>query len=304
MKKLVLSFAALCMAVSLNAQSLITSHFEGAISDPSPANWNVGYYAYNSGNGYVSGTNAYGDQAVLQRFDATHGLTGAGTINAVSLLVTGYEDSGNGETVTIGVWADNAGVPGALLGSQSIALTAIDTSGTGLYAFPAAPPYKAIFNVNAIFSTPIAIPANLSFFAGITVPDGANGDTLIITTTTPPYSFADASTHAGTLNSANGFDGYGLALANAIFPTVTYSSTASLNENVITTSVYPNPANDVLNIVSSEEIATVSIVGLDGKIVAKSETSAVNVSELNSGMYIYEVTTVSGKVSRDSFMKK
>ena len=85
---------------------------------------------------------------------------------------------------------------------------------------------------------------------------------------------------------------------------VVIGTTLSVDENTLTTSVYPNPANDVLNIVASEEIANVSILGLDGKLVATSATSTVNVADLISGMYIYQVTTTSGKVSRDSFMKK
>lgn len=86
--------------------------------------------------------------------------------------------------------------------------------------------------------------------------------------------------------------------------TVTAEATSGINESVIATSVYPNPANDVLNIVVNEEIANVSITTLDGKVVATSTTSSVNVAELTTGMYIYEVTTSNGNVSRDTFMKK
>lgn len=79
---------------------------------------------------------------------------------------------------------------------------------------------------------------------------------------------------------------------------------AGIEENTISTSVYPNPANDVLNIVASEQIENVVILSLDGKVAATSTSSTVEVGNLTSGMYIYEVTTTSGKVSRDMFMKK
>lgn len=79
---------------------------------------------------------------------------------------------------------------------------------------------------------------------------------------------------------------------------------AGIEENTISTSVYPNPANDVLNIVASEQIENVVILSLDGKVAATSTSSTVEVGNLTSGMYIYEVTTTSGKVSRDTFMKK
>lgn len=68
---------------------------------------------------------------------------------------------------------------------------------------------------------------------------------------------------------------------------------------------YPNPAADVLNFKSDEPVASVAIYGLDGKLMMSAEsTTTLNVSELNAGMYIYEVTTVEGSVVRDSFMKK
>jgi hypothetical protein len=77
-----------------------------------------------------------------------------------------------------------------------------------------------------------------------------------------------------------------------------------MEENVIEASVSPNPAADVLNIKISEEIASVVITTLDGKVVATEATNAINVTELNAGMYIYTVTTANGKVATGNFVKK
>ncbi|MNJ85963.1 hypothetical protein D3C87_34450 [compost metagenome] len=74
------------------------------------------------------------------------------------------------------------------------------------------------------------------------------------------------------------------------------------NEN-IATSVYPNPATTVLNITSAEEVSVVNVMTTDGKIVATSNTTNVNIESLNAGMYLYQVTTVSGKVSQGNFIK-
>lgn len=81
------------------------------------------------------------------------------------------------------------------------------------------------------------------------------------------------------------------------------NSSSSVEENSLSTSVYPNPANDVLNIVSSEKVASVSIISMDGKVAMTTSETSVAVGTLNSGMYIYEVTTTSGNVSRNTFMK-
>lgn len=68
--------------------------------------------------------------------------------------------------------------------------------------------------------------------------------------------------------------------------------------------VFPNPATDVLNISSSEEVANVSVLSLDGKVVSTTNDKQVDVSKLKTGVYIYEVTTVSGEKVINKFMKK
>ena len=86
---------------------------------------------------------------------------------------------------------------------------------------------------------------------------------------------------------------------------INVSAVTSINENVIEANVYPNPANDVLNItVGNEVIAAVSIISMDGKEVATSTNGTVNVSDLRAGLYIYQVTTATGKVANGNFAKK
>lgn len=287
MKKLLLSIVALSTAATLNAQvDTLTEFFTGTP---------VLYNADNSG--YVAGNNGYGDLAKMQLFDAAHGVTGAGTISNVLLWVPIKSTAGGSFDVKI--WANTAGEPGAELGSMTFTTASVDTSIAG-YALAGAVAY----NVNATFN--VAVPANGSFWAGVVLPTTL-GDTIALVSNTDG-DFADALTHSGEFWSDGSFNTFGdpnnwdLAVALGVFPVINF--VAGVNENVITTSVYPNPANDVLNIVASEEISTTSIVSLDGKVIAKSNSSSVNVSELTSGMYIYEVTTTSGKVSRDTFMKK
>ncbi|AEA45911.1 T9SS type A sorting domain-containing protein [Fluviicola taffensis] len=86
---------------------------------------------------------------------------------------------------------------------------------------------------------------------------------------------------------------------------VAFVSTASLEESEVSNVfVYPNPATTVLNIDSKEEVATISVMTTDGKIVATSSSAKnINVELLNAGMYIYQVTSVSGKVNTGNFVK-
>lgn len=72
--------------------------------------------------------------------------------------------------------------------------------------------------------------------------------------------------------------------------------------------VYPNPTTDVLNIELNETIASVSLVGMDGRVVytenANDVTAKIDVASLESGVYYYVVVTESGKTARNSFVKK
>jgi hypothetical protein len=80
--------------------------------------------------------------------------------------------------------------------------------------------------------------------------------------------------------------------------------TASLDEQTLNLKVYPNPATDVLNIKMDEEIQSVLITSIDGKVVNRSNEATVNTSGLNAGVYVYEVTSVTGKVSKGNFIKE
>lgn len=90
--------------------------------------------------------------------------------------------------------------------------------------------------------------------------------------------------------------------------TVQATGTNSLTENTISAKVYPNPANNVLNIEAKSEISSVSILTMDGKVVSTQEangmTSVVNVAELTEGVYFYEIVAVDGSVLRKTFVKK
>jgi hypothetical protein len=82
-------------------------------------------------------------------------------------------------------------------------------------------------------------------------------------------------------------------------------ASSSINENVISDlNVYPNPASDVLNFDTEEEIESVVITSIDGKVALTAKSSVVNIADLKSGVYVYRVTTVSGKQSIENFIKE
>jgi hypothetical protein len=291
MKKLlltVMSFGALGTAM---AQDTLTSHFNLVTSTPT-------VYSTTDG-GYVSGTNEYGDLAKLQLFDATYGVTNSGSIT--SILLWAPVKAGTG-SFQVAVWADNNGTPNpAPLGVVNMTLASVDTTSSAIMVANG----DALYNVAANFSSAIAIPAGNKFWAGVILPTGAN-DTLALVSSTDG-DFDDADTHAGEFWDTGAFHtfgdpaNWGLDIALAIYPVVNF--VAGVDENVINASVYPNPANSVLNVTASEAVASVTIVTMDGKVVATSNGASVNVADLNAGMYIYTVTTVTGKTANGTFAK-
>jgi Secretion system C-terminal sorting domain len=73
--------------------------------------------------------------------------------------------------------------------------------------------------------------------------------------------------------------------------------------------VYPNPASDVLYINSKSELNRVMIYDVIGQMVKnidlnRSFTSDLDISDLNNGVYILQVETVSGEYSSSKFVKK
>lgn len=85
---------------------------------------------------------------------------------------------------------------------------------------------------------------------------------------------------------------------------INVSNTAGIDENVISASVYPNPATTTLNIDVAEEVTSVVILTTDGKIVASSTNKNVDIASLSEGLYLYQVITVSGKYAKGNFVKK
>ena len=90
---------------------------------------------------------------------------------------------------------------------------------------------------------------------------------------------------------------------------ITTSNNESINERNTHFNIYPNPANDMLNIEADVEIEKVLIYDVYGKTqkLRNSETqkskNTIDVSDLNSGVYFVKITTDKGE-STKLFIKK
>ncbi len=132
-----------------------------------------------------------------------------------------------------------------------------------------------------------------------------------VNTANAPKADIAATTLAGT--SANwllvGTEGALLDLTNFIYiDSIVFDNTlgtADFGNTKNTISLYPNPANDVLNISSSNSITKIEVFDMQGRNVASNNNASnVNVAALGKGVYIVKVVQENGSVIAKQFIKE
>ena len=72
-------------------------------------------------------------------------------------------------------------------------------------------------------------------------------------------------------------------------------------------SLFPNPATNVLNVQFNDQIESIAVVALDGKVIinetVNNTAKAINVAELPAGSYLCEVRFADGSIARERFVK-
>ncbi|MBI4931373.1 MAG: T9SS type A sorting domain-containing protein [Bacteroidetes bacterium] len=283
---------------------------------------------YNSGSGYVAGQNDYGDIGKMQKFDATYGITSAsGSITNLLLWFGAKTQIAGTAAFTATIWADAAGVPGAVLGTAPVfTISQIDTAAASLGLIGSPLAVEGAFNVNAAFSPAIAIPANQTFWAGITF-TYANGDSagLVSSRDGVPAdgigttgNFLAASTHTFEKWSDNSYHSFNdgttstwqLDIALAVYPVIDFATGVNENSHAIAAlQNYPNPAsNNTMIYYSLKESANVefSLFDVAGKklsALSQGVQSSGNhqfkfdASNLSSGVYFYTLTAGNNKMT-------
>lgn len=111
--------------------------------------------------------------------------------------------------------------------------------------------------------------------------------------TTYSYQFGAVTQNAGGIETGE----------NAAFTT---TAPLGLNDNKqrLNFSMYPNPANNILNIDSENELKSVEIYSLLGQKVLLSTSKTVNVSGLSKGIYMVRVEDKNGAVATQKLVKQ
>lgn len=83
--------------------------------------------------------------------------------------------------------------------------------------------------------------------------------------------------------------------------------TTGINENIFNSPIciYPNPAQNIINIETSESIKSISIIDLTGKVFFyESSTNQINLPDLQNGLYLIRIETSTGCLTRKIIIKK
>ena len=244
-----------------------------------------------NGGGYVSGNNGYGDKAKADYFATYSPYT---IINSVYLGFGVAKHTGSTTNITINVWNNSgtSGAPGTIIGTTTVPLATIVTNTTNSQA------------TLATFTTPITITG--PFYIGVMLPT-ITGDTLALATNT------NGNTNPGTgweMNSGGSWYAYsdatnswGVNVSNTIFPIVCTTGVGIEESSTNNILIYPNPANDVLNIDLANygnnkvdvEIFN-SIGGLIKSIENKSMSPMmkIDLADVKSGIYYIIIKTEEG----------
>ena len=110
----------------------------------------------------------------------------------------------------------------------------------------------------------------------------------------PSHTYTAVGTYQVVMLSAHG------ACSDTAYGEVVVINTSAINELQNLVSVYPNPANEILNIVGLTEESNIEVYSLDGKLVFQTEmmNGAINTSILNKGTYVLRIVNDSFTITQ------
>lgn len=279
--------------------------------------------------GYLFGTNKYGDNAFAEMYDFNWGQDTNVTVLGVLSYWAGNVNPSSADSVTFQVWGRDTtqyqldtniyawNFPGASLGSQKTALTALN-AGTNQYN-------------TTWFSSPVS-GISSSFYVGYSYsynPDSLNGDTIALRCS--PDGTGSGTGQYELVNNGNGIDtflitrnavretdgywydvynDYGYNVNLSLVPIFQLQPAASVHgvsyKGLTLDGCYPNPAGVATQInfsLAQASDASIMITDMRGKVLNTfdqkdltpgSHSVSVPLSSYPSGNYIYIIHTSKG----------
>ncbi|MBR3799014.1 MAG: C10 family peptidase [Bacteroidales bacterium] len=172
-------------------------------------------YSAQDNGGYVCGSNSYGDQAKAEYFE----LSGNYNITSIDFA---YAIDGTNGSVTFKVWANNNGVPGSELASQTVTLS-------NLYSAATSQNGTMVGSYTWTLSSPVAVSTN--FFAGFDVSNATSYIGLLSTQQGSGYTNSCYELYNGSWGDMY-TNWQSLDISMYVLPTVCPTSTPSYNLTV------------------------------------------------------------------------
>ncbi|SDM30194.1 T9SS type A sorting domain-containing protein [Chryseobacterium taihuense] len=238
---------------------------------------------------FTTGTVNLGSTGMTVKLDTSSTLA--------TLTLTGSDTSylgiGFGGTGSSGGMAN--GVDGFIYNSLSTTNTNLDYSFAGVGSTPNADPVQDWTVVsNTVASGIRTIVATRSLAGG-------TGDTAFTNTTSSInifYAKGPSTTLANNYHGSN--RGYAVLTRSALLGT---SDIAKENRNI---ALYPNPAKETVRFRNADKIKSVDIYEATGRKVksVKFDGQQINVSDLKSGNYYFEITLSDGSIFYQQLIKE
>lgn len=195
------------------------------------------------------------------------------------------------------------------LNDAALAFNSLNPVANGFYYFPSDLQGETVYGA---FNTPVLLEdnqrflfcaqtVNLDVFLGFN--DGTDYTRNVDYYLQPLHPVENDGTYSAL--------GFGADIMSAVGAKMVDAASIGLDENgTIEGSAYPNPAKDIVTIsIETTEDATVVVTDLSGKIVLNDALSfangnaTVNLADLESGMYVFNVTLANGLSSQFSVAK-
>ncbi len=311
MKKISLFLMAIFMMVAASAQKITEV---GSFTNPlklsnaksidtlAPPYWYSGLACadtltyYSITNGYLTGNGGFGSTNVIT--EVGEGYNAIGSVTGVLAFIT-RTDGGSG-SLTAKIYNTESGtfIPTGtpIQTSSAVQMSSISNTEFDLVMFT--------------FPTPATVNGN--FAATITFSTVA-GDTAVVAGGRMGCVDAANDDHA-VLNLAGTWATYKSLLEASSYPSIDLSILAiidgvsGVSENKSTFSIYPNPANNMFAIATTEKVNTVRMYNVFGQLIYES-TNAQNLSVVNTesfanGAYFVTVETTKGKSTQKLMISK
>lgn len=111
----------------------------------------------------------------------------------------------------------------------------------------------------------------------------------------------DLSSLAGQSDVKLMFNYYGTYGADLSIDNINISAGTGIEENAENISVYPNPANDMVNVEASSLISNIEIFSISGQKIgeyaANGNNASINISSLSNGLYLMKINTENGVIN-------